>query len=48
MPYAARVRLEEEVRLRQEAELEEHPKVPEPVPFKAKLGLPTLPDYGLD
>ena len=42
MPRAARERLEEEVRLRQEAELEELPKVPEPVTFKAKHGLPML------
>ena len=48
MPHTARVRLEKEVRMRQEAEREELPKVPEPVPFKAKHGLPTLPDYGLD
>ena len=30
------------------AELEELPEVPEPVTFKAKHGLPTLPDCGVE
>ena len=48
MPRTARERLEKEVRSRQEAEMEELPKVPDPVSFKAKHGLPTLPDYGVE
>ena len=46
MPRRARERLEEDVRSRQEAEMEELPEVPDPVRFEAKHGLPKLADYG--
>ena len=48
MPRRARERLEEDVRSRQEAEMEELPKVPDPVRFEAKHGLPKLADYGAE